>query len=199
MATGAGNGTITARGLLASTTKARRDWIGSVIDQYQGRLIRFASRITGDVESARDVVQDTFLRLCREDLDDVRDHLPAWLFRVCRNRALDVRKKESPLQALDDEGGSSAVEEPSADPHARLEKGDDARRLLAAIGTLPTAQQEALRLRFQEELSYKEISAVTGHSVGSVGFLIHAGIKQLRQRLRHDEPAAGPEREHTDV
>src|SRR6185436_8287751 len=137
-------------------------------------------------ESGRDVVQDTFLRLCREDLDRVRDHLPAWLFRVCRNRALDVRKKERPLQALDD-GGTSAMEEPGADPHVRLEKGEDARRLLAAIGTLPAAQQEALRLRFQEELSYKEISAVTGHSTGSVGFLIHAGIKQLRQRLVHVE------------
>lgn len=184
---------------MASTTKARREWIGSAIDQYQGRLIRFASRITGDVESARDVVQDTFLRLCREDLDRVRDHLPAWLFRVCRNRALDVRKKERPLQALDDDDGTSAVEEPGADPHARLEKGDDARRLLAAVGTLPAAQQEALRLRFQEELSYKEISAVTGHSIGSVGFLIHAGIKQLRERLVHDEPAVRPEGERTDV
>ena len=183
---------------MASSTKARRDWIGSAIDQYQGRLIRFASRITGDVESARDVVQDTFLRLCREDLDRVRDHLPAWLFRVCRNRALDVRKKEKPLQALEDDG-TSAVEEPSADPHTRLEKGDDARRLRAAIDTLPAAQQEALRLRFQEELSYKEISAVTGHSIGSVGFLIHAGIKQLRQRLQHDESAARPEGARTDV
>ena len=184
---------------MASTTKARREWIGSAIDQYQGRLIRFASRITGDVESARDVVQDTFLRLCREDLDRVRDHLPAWLFRVCRNRALDVRKKESPLQALDDDHGTSSLEEPGDDAHARLEKGDDARRLLAAVGTLPAAQQEALRLRFQEELSYKEISAVTGHSVGSVGFLIHAGIKQLRERLRSDEPAVRLEGERTDV
>ena len=183
---------------MTSSTEGRLEWIGSAIDLYQGRLIRFAARITGDVESARDVVQDTFLRLCREDLDRVRDHLPAWLFRVCRNRALDVRKKESPLRALDHDGTSS-LEEPGADPQARLEQGDDARRLRAAIGTLPPTQQEALRLRFQEELSYKEISAVTGHSVGSVGFLIHAGIKQLRRRLVHDEPAVRPEGERTDA
>ena len=183
---------------MASSTSTRREWIGSAIDQYQGRLIRFASRITGDVESARDVVQDTFLRLCREDLDRVRDHLPAWLFRVCRNRALDVRKKEGPLQTLDD-AATSAREEPEADPHARLEKGDDARRVLAAIATLPAAQQEVLRLRFQEELSYKEISGVTGHSVGSVGFLIHDGIKKLRQRLGHEEQSVRPEGERTDA
>ena len=171
---------------MASSTKARQDWIGSAIDQYQARLIRFASRITGDVESARDVVQDTFLRLCREDLDLIRDHLPAWLFRVCRNRALDVRKKESPLQALDDDG-ISALEEPGVGPHARLEQDADARLVRAALDVLPAAQQEVLRLRFQEELSYKEISAITNLSVSNVGFLIHTAVRAIRKQML--EPA----------
>ena len=183
---------------MASSTSTRLAWIGAAIDQYQGRLIRFAARITGDVESARDVVQDTFLRLCREDFDRVRDHLPAWLFRVCRNRALDVRKKEGPLQALDD-AGMPQTQKPDSDPHARLEKSDHARLVLAAVATLPASQQEVLRLRFQEELSYKEISGVTGHPIGTVGFLIHDGIKQLRQRLVPDEPAVRREGERTDV
>jgi RNA polymerase sigma factor (sigma-70 family) len=156
------------------------------MEEYQSRLIRFAAGITGDVESARDVVQDTFLRLCREDLDAVGDHLPAWLFRVCRNRALDIRKKERPLQRL----GEVITPDDGDDPHDRLAKSDDARRVLAALGELPAAQQEVLRLRFQEELSYKEISSVTGHSVGNVGFLIHTGLKCLRRRLV--EPAETP-------
>lgn len=174
-------------------TAARLEWIGSAMDEYQGRLIRFAARITGDVESARDVVQDTFLRLCRADEHDVGDHLPAWLFRVCRNRALDVKKKEAPLQRLDSHATDSTFGPGGEDdPLARLEKGDEARRVLAVLGELPESQQEVLRLRFQEELSYKQISAVTGHSVSNVGFLIHAAIKQLRQRLRTD---AGTPRE----
>lgn len=149
-------------------------------------------RITGDVESARDVVQDTFLRLCRADERDVGDHLPAWLFRVCRNRALDVRKKEAPLQHLDSrETDSMEAAAGGDDPHARLEAGDEARRVLAVLAELSSDQQEVLRLRFQEELSYKEISAVTGHTVSNVGFLIHAAIKQLRQRLRADGARLG--------
>lgn len=170
-----------------ASSVSRLQRIRWAMDQYQSRLIRFATGITGDAESARDVVQDTFLRLCREDLDAVGDHLPAWLFRVCRNRALDVRKKEGPLQRLDEV--ANATPDEGDDPHDRLEKSDDARRVLAALGELPAAQQEVLRLRFQEELSYKEISSVTGHSVGNVGFLIHTGLKRLRRRL---EPAAAP-------
>jgi len=58
---------------MSETGSARLEWIRAVMDEYQGRLIRFAARITGDLDSARDVVQDTFLRLCREDGDKTRD------------------------------------------------------------------------------------------------------------------------------
>jgi len=167
---------------MANAAPGRLERIRSAMDQYQGRLIAFAARITGDLESARDVVQDTFLRLCAQDLDEIADHLPAWLFRVCRNRALDVRKKEGPLEPLDDTemGSTHGV---SVDPHRLLEQSDKARRVLAAVAELPAAQQEVLRLRFQEELSYKEISAITRHSVGNVGFLIHTGIHRVRRTL----------------
>jgi RNA polymerase sigma-70 factor (ECF subfamily) len=166
-----------------SADPGRLERIRSAIDQHQGRLIAFAARITGDLESARDVVQDTFLRLCVQDLDEIAGHLPAWLFRVCRNRALDVRKKEGPLEPLDDtsEGPTHGV---SVDPHRLLEQSDHARLALAAVAELPAAQQEVLRLRFQEELSYKEIAEVTHHSVGNVGFLIHTGIQRVRRHLR---------------
>jgi RNA polymerase sigma factor (sigma-70 family) len=161
---------------------ARAKRIREAIDQYQGRLIAFAARITGDWESARDVVQETFLRLCREDLDALADHLPAWLFRVCRNRALDVRKKEAPLEPFDESRQLTA--DGAGDPLQRLEQSDAARSAMAAVAKLPAAQQEVLRLRFQEELSYKEISAITRLSVSNVGVLIHTGIRRIRQRMR---------------
>lgn len=182
---------------MANLGSGRLERIRSAIDQYQGRLIAFAARITGDWESARDVVQDTFLRLCQEDLDGIADHLPAWLFRVCRNRALDVRKKEGPLEPLDDAPNHAAAD--GDDPHRLLETSDNTRRVLAALAELPAAQQEVLRLRFQEELSYREISAITRHSVGNVGFLIHTGIRRVRQRVREAPIRPRPEGGRTDA
>jgi RNA polymerase sigma-70 factor (ECF subfamily) len=173
---------------MASSPAGRLERIRSALDQYQGRLIGFAARITGDLDSARDVVQDTFLRLCAQDLDEIGDHLPAWLFKVCRNRALDVRRKEGPLQPLDRSNGPAHGM--SVDPQRLMEQSDNARLALAAIAELPAAQREVLRLRFQEELSYKEISAVTRHSVSSVGFLIHTGIQRVRRRLRVESAVA---------
>jgi RNA polymerase sigma-70 factor (ECF subfamily) len=164
--------------------------IRSAVNAYQSRLISFAARITGDADTARDVVQETFLRLCNQDVDAIGDHLPAWLFRVCRNRALDVRKKEASLRPL--EAAVVSPPETGADPHRVLERNDEARRVLAAVAGLPATQQEVLRLRFQNDLSYKEISEITSQSVSNVGFLIHVAIKRLRETLQ--ETGGAPSR-----
>jgi RNA polymerase sigma factor (sigma-70 family) len=183
---------------MANPGSGRLERIRSAIDLYQGPLIAFANRITGDLESARDVVQDTFLRLCQEDLDRIADHLAAWLFCVCRNRALDVRKKEGPLEPLGD-GHRGRLEQLRDDPHRLLETSDRTRLVLAAVAELPLAQQEVLRLRFQQELSYREISAVTSLTIGNVGFLIHTGIRRVRQRLGEGSTRTRAERGRSDA
>jgi RNA polymerase sigma-70 factor (ECF subfamily) len=160
----------------------RLEQIRSAVATHQSRLISFAARITGDTDSAREVVQETFLGLCKQDLEAMGDHLAAWLFRVCRNKALDFRRKEAPLKPLDEAVASPT--KPDLDPHQALERHDEARRVLAAVACLPAPQQEVLRLRFQNDLSYKEISEITGHSISNVGFLLHVAIKRLRGRLQ---------------
>ena len=55
--------------------------------------------------------------------------------------------------------------------------------VLTMLDQLPPNQQEVIRLKFQQGLSYKQISSITQLSVSNVGFLIHTGIKTLRQKL----------------
>lgn len=161
----------------------RAEWMRSVLAEHEGPLLRYAARITGDLERARDVVQDTFLRLCRERPERLNSHLAQWLFTVCRNRALYVMRKDNRLTALSD---ADLATRASADPSPALaaERSDDTSDVLRALDGLPTNQQEVIRLKFQNGLSYREISHVTKLSESNVGFLIHTGIKTLRQRVR---------------
>jgi RNA polymerase sigma-70 factor (ECF subfamily) len=161
----------------------RAERMQSVLKQHEGPLLRYAARITGDLERARDVVQDTFLRLCRERPERLNSHLTEWLFTVCRNRALDIVRKESRTRALTEIDLSSRQ---SADPSPALaaERRESAGDVLRALDELPANQQEVIRLKFQNDLSYREISRITNLSVSNVGFLIHTGIKTLRQRVR---------------
>lgn len=68
-------------------------------------------------------------------------------------------------------------------PDDVAEQRDESNNVLRLMTALPANQQEVLRLKFQNSLSYREISAITGLTETNVGFLIHVGIKALRERL----------------
>src|SRR5215218_1519574 len=96
------------------------DWIREAVSRFEGPLTLYAARLLNDPDRARDVVQDTFLKLCRQDGAEIRDRLAEWLFTVCRNRALDVLRKEGRMTRLSDEHVSVCTsEDPS--PAALLE------------------------------------------------------------------------------
>lgn len=161
----------------------RLAWIRCVLGEYEAPLTRYAARITGDIDLARDVVQETFLRLCAQDQAEVDGRLPQWLYTVCRSRALDVRRKEGRMQALSDDQ-VKACPSTDRDPARVAERREGTGRVLQALAILPDNQQEVVRLRFQGGLSYKEIAGVTGLTVTNVGYLIHTAIKAIRERLK---------------
>jgi len=156
-------------------------WVPSVLAEYEQALTRYAAHITGDIERAREVVQDTFLKLCGQKPDQIRDHLAQWLYTVCRNRALDVVRKEKRMTGLSDV--QLDLQAYSAISSA-MEKTEQLAEVLKVLNTLPSNQQEVLRLKFQGDLSYMEISRVTSLSVSNVGFLIHTGLKTIREKMQ---------------
>ncbi len=172
-------------------TTSHMDWVRTALARYEKPLLRYARGLTCDVETARDVVQDTFMKLCAADRADIDAYLAPWLYRVCRNRALDVVKKERRMQATDD--AVLAARASAAPPPSETASGRETEALvLESLAALPESQQEVFRLKFQDQLSYKEISAVTGHPVTHVRYLIHISLKHLRETLRDRlEPALG--------
>ena len=71
----------------------RAVWVQDALRRFAGPLTRYAARITGDAERARDVVQDTFVRLWAADTARLNGKLAEWLFTVCRRRALDINDR----------------------------------------------------------------------------------------------------------
>ncbi|MBC8002105.1 MAG: sigma-70 family RNA polymerase sigma factor [Opitutaceae bacterium] len=163
----------------------KSDWIRSALAQHEGSLLRYALSITGDPDRARDVVQDTFLRLWSEDPVRLNGCLVEWLFTVCRHRAIDVQRKENRMTALTDiDLETRASAEP--DPAQAAEQSESTGAVLRLLDTLPPNQREVIRLKFQNGLSYQEISRVTSLTVTNVGFLLHTGLKTLRAKLQSE-------------
>lgn len=164
------------------------DWIQQAMERHSGPLLRYAAGLTGNAETARDVVQETFLRLCRAERGKVEGHLAPWLYTVCRNLALDVHRKERHMAPWNEAAAETAAAT-AVPPSDAAERAEARSRADAWLDTLPKNQQEVIRLKFQDALSYAEISRVTGFSATNVGYLIHTGLKALRQRLAAAESA----------
>lgn len=184
----------------------------ALLDRYERPLIRYASSMVGDLDSARDVVQEAFIRLAQEKMgsaecggrNEARDsekvngespaiphsalhipHLEAWLFTVVRHRALDHLRKHSriiPMTLPDDRPCTAPG------PSATLEQRENADSIFDLLDSLSPNQREVIRLKFQNDLSYREIADVTKLTVTNIGFLIHTGLKKLRALLR-EQPA----------
>ena len=168
-----------------SRPPTRESVVERALADFESPLIGYACTILNDLDLARDVVQDTFVRLCQQDPAKVAGNLKPWLFTVCRNRALDVLRKDKRVQQLEDVQWQK-VAGPDLQPDEQLERDERFSRLEIYLRRLSENQREVIILKFQHDLSYQEIHEVTGLTTGNIGFLIHTGIKRLRDLMPDD-------------
>ena len=161
---------------------AQSQFVRSAVSRFERPLLAYAQRIAPDADRARDAVQETFARLCDDPPGDVNGHLAEWLYAVCRSRWLDQRRKEKRVKPMT-EAHAESFASTSPDPASVTEQRDATSHVLQQLARLPANQQEVLRLKFQHGMSYREIATITGLSETNVGFLIHTGLKSLRERL----------------
>jgi RNA polymerase sigma factor (sigma-70 family) len=156
--------------------------IESAQRKYERQLICYAQIFVARRELAAEIVQETFLKLFQQTEPPNDVSLAAWLFRVCRNLAIDVQRREKRMNT-----DTAAVErtesDRSCDPAAIASDRETVQRLQMQLAKLTKNQQEVIRLKFQNGFSYREISEVTGLSISNVGVQLHEAIQRLRNRL----------------
>ena len=158
------------------------------LQRYERPLIRYAHGYTGDLEDARDIVQDVFVKLSQNLATLDHERLAPWLFTVCRNRALDHHRKHQRIVVMETE---TLDLEPSTDPapNDAMETRETATALRELIETLPSRQREAVRLKFIAGLDYQQISSAMKTSIGNVGYLIHHGVAALKTKWQaYEQP-----------
>jgi RNA polymerase sigma factor (sigma-70 family) len=164
---------------------ARSEWLRRLLLSHEPRLLRYSRRWVSE-ESSREVVQETFLRLWKEDPAKLENRETEWLFCVVRNLSIDVAKKENQVKKKTAPDGSDIVETIATDSlnaDEALSHQQEENAVIRLITELPESQQEVMRLKFQEGFSYKEISSITGHSVSYVGVLIHEAMQKLKAAM----------------
>lgn len=153
-------------------------------ERHRGAVFRFAYRILGSTAQAEDVTQDCFLNLIRrpEGFDETRAALRTYLLAAARNLSLKSLRQQGKEVALE-EFSEEPSRERSEEPLRKLLDEELAFEVGRVVASLPPLQREALVLFEYEELSLKEIAAVTETDVGTVKARLHRARARLKREL----------------
>ncbi len=162
-----------------------------LVERYHGPLSQFLERMLGDAEVAREVTQETFLRMMRA----IARYRPearftTWLYTIASNLARDELRRrqhrQDRLRPLDDADHEELAAPPRAVDEAALDAvvREDVRR---ALSCLSAEHRAVVILHYYQGLGYQEIAEVCGCTVGTVGSRLHYAVKHLRRHLRVGE------------
>lgn len=166
--------------------------VSQAVERDEPKLRRFIRRYVSDTGEAEDILQEVFSELLEAyRLMRPVEHVTAWLFRVARNRMVDLfrRNKPSSLNApSSSEDAADTLEDllPSADagPEAAYARGLLIEAVEDALDDLPEAQRQVFLAHEVMGQSFKEISAETGVSVNTLLSRKRYAVLYLRERLQ---------------
>jgi len=174
--------------------------ISAAISLEQGRLRNFIRKRVADENDVEDILQDVFYELLEAyRLMKPIEQVSAWMFRVARNRIIDLFRKKKPEASSDEpvgiaeDGEALRLEDllpsPDAGPESAYTRSVLLEELEAALEELPEEQREVFVAHELEGRSFKELAAETGLSVNTLLSRKHYAVLHLRKRLQaiHDE------------
>jgi len=151
--------------------------------RYRRPLLAYVTMVLKDANLAEDVVQECFVALVRGiDRIDARRGASAWLYRVARNRSIDVlrrRQREVPRDTADPGATLTVQDRGSAPDRALLEKERSA-ELHAALAGLPDKERDLLALHYFGGLTFREAAQVLGRPLGTVLWQARRSVHKLR-------------------
>jgi len=170
---------------LAKAVAERRDQtaFSHLFDYFAPRLKSWLLRQRMADGEAEELVQEVMIVLWHKAglYDPLRSSLSTWIFRIARNRRIDMQRR-SKIRVLDDtDPGLQPTPELAAD--VVMESEDRDAQVRAALAELPHEQQELLRAAFFLGLSHSEIAAQTGLPLGTVKSRIRLAFGKLKKRL----------------
>jgi len=168
----------------------------TIVEKYEQRVYAISLRMTGNVEDARDAMQDVFisaLRALRSFRGDAQ--LSTWIHRVAVNASLDVlrKRKRHVAQPLEEAGERPSEDIGPEDAAARAARAVEVQRALQAVSE---EHRAVLVLHDLQDLDYAETAAALDIPVGTVKSRLHRARSEMARLLGHlrdAEPSEDPE------
>ena len=174
----------TLKRLVLQAKKDSREAFSELVRLLMNDIMALTYRMTGDQETAKDLAQETFITGW-EKIKTFRGEakFKNWLFRIATNKTLNYFKKASTAYEVAGDSSESVLENTSmnnSNPETDFKNKQLKEDVLQFMNQLPPQQRIVFDLRFYKQLSFDEISTVTGRAVGTVKTNYRESIKKLR-------------------
>jgi RNA polymerase sigma-70 factor, ECF subfamily len=183
--------TLGDRELLILVARRQESALGMLYDRYGRMVFAVALRITGDRQTADEVVQDVFQNVWQSaaGFQSGLGSVTVWLMGIARHRAIDAtRSKREKRRAAE----RPLIEGWEVPDDMNVEKEIDRRELRGivrrALEELPTNQRQAIELAYYSGLTRTEIATQLGEPLGTVKTRLRLGLMKLRDLLQTLEP-----------
>ncbi len=172
--------------VLARVAAGDTDAFARLVESHQDRLLRLCERLLGDVEEARDAVQEVFLKAYRK-AGELRPQgqVYTWLYRIAVNHCLNKLRRRKLVRFLrfedpaDEDAPRFEPPDGAPDPIAALESRRRWQATRRAIAGLPAGQRTVLVLARFEGLSYRQIAEVLGITEGAVESRLFRAMRRV--------------------
>lgn len=162
-----------------------KDAFGKLYDTFLDTIYRFVYVRVGKREDAEDITEQIFVSMFTAIGRYVKTNVPfeAWMYRIARNKVIDYYRNHK-LHVQLEEAAEVADTRPLPEEQTALVLSKEA--VMKSVSKLPHQYQEILILKYIEDKSNKEISAVLAKPVAHIRVLQHRAIQALRNKLSHE-------------
>jgi RNA polymerase sigma-70 factor (ECF subfamily) len=162
-----------------------------LFERYHQRVYAFTLRLTRNTHTAEDIAQRAFLNIYKKPPPGTgRASFKSLIFTVARNEALNEIKRLGRRKAAALEQVREEADDKQPAPEEKVDAGDEAGRVQAALATLPDDEREIVVLREVEGLTFREVTEVTGLSRDAIRWRLARGLERLRDALLQERRGA---------
>lgn len=162
------------------------DSLESIYKNYMNDLYLYLFQLSGNSQTAEDLVQDVFLK-AYEHLDSFRgDSIRPWLFRAAYNSYIDRYRKEKRSTLTEPRIINTLNRGQESSPEAKYLIKEKLKLWLETVNSLPEKQRQVILLRDNHELTYQEISQVLSLSISNVKVLLYRARQTVKEVIKDE-------------